>query len=69
MDQTTKKIMANVMAALNHSGVEYTPNEIGFSAERELISKEDVVEYEGEDGGEIFKRKFENFAAIPQYSH
>ena len=71
MNTTLTKIMNNVMAALNCSGIEYTPNAIGHPVQRELyiiIREGEPVEYAGEDGGEFFKCKFEEFIAVQQYS-
>ena len=68
--EKTKKIMANVMAALNTFGVEYDTNVIGYGVERslsDLVKGEEIVDYIGFDGGDNFKTKFAEFIEKPHY--
>ena len=69
--EKTKRIMANVMAALHTFGIEYNTNVTGYRVERSLseLVKEgeetvDYIEFNVEDN---FKTKFKEFIEKPHY--
>jgi len=63
-----RKVMQNVMAALNTGGVEYSTSIVGFDHKRDkqdLEEKGETIAYKDDEG---FASKFDEFANIPQYS-
>ena len=69
--EKTKKIMTNVMAALNTFGIEYDVNVSGFDVEsklKDLFKKATPVEYDAYKG-EAFKEEFDKFVNMPQYGY
>lgn len=70
--EKTRKVMANVMAAINTFGIEYDTNFVGCRVERklsDLLKGGKPVKYleDASDGGKRFQTKWSNFISGPHY--